>query len=352
MAAGYGSFANRGFYVEPRPYSKVTNRRDEIIINREDPAARQVMDEGAAFIMTDILRTTVTNGIAGRASIPSQPVAGKTGTTTEKYDAWFVGLTPQYSASLWIGCDVGVELSEGSGAATRVWSKIMQQICEGLERGSFPGAPDNIASSSVDSVSGLLPSEYSTTRSEYFIKGTEPTEIDTLSAPLHICPISGYIATPYCPARVLFSPGDDPENPNSRPAYYCHLHNSAPEEYPIDPEQVLNPDFYWDGILRDDAYYESLFPDENADGLPDDAQPGMQPDTEGESGVGPWPNPSTAPPETPGGSGETPAGGAQDGSGAGSANGGTQDGDPSNGETPPDSGAPPPDWLNLNPSEP
>jgi penicillin-binding protein 1A len=82
MAAGYGAFGNQGLDVEPMPYSKITNRRGEVIIGRE-PYKKQAMDEGVAFIMTDILRGVVAHGIAGRAAISSQPVAGKTGTITE-----------------------------------------------------------------------------------------------------------------------------------------------------------------------------------------------------------------------------------------------------------------------------
>jgi penicillin-binding protein 1A len=285
MAAGYGAFGNKGLYVEPRPYSKITNRSGEIIIGRE-PYTKQAMDPGVAFIITDILRGVVTNGIASRAAIPSQPVAGKTGTTTVKYDAWFVGFTPQYSASLWIGCDVGIELSEGSGAATRAWSKIMTQICEGLERGSFPSAPPNVTTATVDAVSGLLPSAYSSKRSEFFLRGTVPTLVDNYSGPVYICPISGYLATPYCPARVPFGTavasediiGGNEDHPDeaasqgtaARPRYYCHLHNGDPEHYPLDPAQTLNEDFYWDGVVRDDAYYDSL--QEALDGTDDPTQ--------------------------------------------------------------------------------
>ncbi|MDR3296184.1 MAG: transglycosylase domain-containing protein [Clostridiales Family XIII bacterium] len=290
MAAGYGAFGNEGLYVEPRPYSHITNRLGETIIAPE-PYKDQAMDQGVAFLITNILHSTVTNGIASRAAIPSQPVAGKTGTTTEKCDAWFVGFTPQYSAALWIGNDVKLQLNEGSGAATRVWSKIMQQICDGTERGVFPAAPSNITSLTVDAVSGLLPSSHSATRSEYFIKGTEPTAVDTYSAPSYICPISGYLATPYCPARVLYSLGEDEENPNPRPRYYCHLHNNATETYPVDPEQTTNPDFNWDGILRDDSYYENLNLEEDGTDAP--FTEGLPEDDAADVGIGPWPNPST-----------------------------------------------------------
>jgi penicillin-binding protein 1A len=274
MAAGYGSFGNEGKYVAPRPYYRITTARDEPIIDHE-PYSRQAMDPGVAWLMTDILRTTVTNGIASRAAIPSQPVAGKTGTTSDKFDAWFVGFTPRYSASLWIGCDMGVELAEGSAAATKAWSKIMKQVCDGTERGSFPAAPPNITTMAVDSYSGLLPSPYSGVRTEYFIKGTEPTQMDNTSSPTYVCAVSGYLATPYCPARTLFQQPAEGD-PVAKPSYYCNLHNHDAENYPIDPAKELISDFYWDGVYRDAEYYDRLsqsLEETDPDSTPDQSEP-------------------------------------------------------------------------------
>jgi len=142
MAGAYGAFPNGGRYTEPICYTKVVDSDGNVILEKTARTS-QAMNKGVAFIMTDILRTTVTNGIAKGAAINGQPVAGKTGTTTDNYDAWFVGFTPQYSAALWIGNDLNVELSQGSNAATRLWSKIMSQICKDLPTGTYE-MPDNI----------------------------------------------------------------------------------------------------------------------------------------------------------------------------------------------------------------
>ena len=158
MAAAYGTFPNGGVHVEPTTYTKVTDSQGNILLEKE-PAETRVYDEGVAFIMTDILRTTVSNGIAGRASIGVAPVGGKTGTTNDNYDAWFVGFTPQYSASVWIGNDVNIELSQGSAAAATLWSKVMRQIAPKATTTSFRSMPDNVY------VSG----------GEYFVKGTART---------------------------------------------------------------------------------------------------------------------------------------------------------------------------------
>lgn len=258
MAAGYGCFANQGYYTEPIVYTKVTNKQGEVLLEKT-ASKKQVMDKGVAFIMTDLLRTTVTNGIAGAAAIGNQPVAGKTGTTSDNYDAWFVGFTPQYAASVWIGNDVNIELSQGSVSAAKVWSKIMRQVHAGLPTGSFPSAPSNVISLAIDTKSGRLPSSLSTlggsVRNEYFIKGTEPTSTDNVHVSATVCADSGYLATPYCPNQVskVFvkrpytassSVGD---YGNEQPSYYCNLHNMDTSTYPIDPNKTLNPDFVWDG---------------------------------------------------------------------------------------------------------
>ncbi|MBQ3107443.1 MAG: transglycosylase domain-containing protein, partial [Firmicutes bacterium] len=206
MAAAYGTFANEGVYTEPIAYTKVTNKMGDILL-QNTAKTTEAMDEGVAFLMTDMLRTTVSQGICGAANFSGQIVAGKTGTTTDNYDAWFVGMTPYYSASLWIGNDVSLELSTGSTAASRLWSKIMKACHEGLEKGSYPEAPENVIRVTVDSQSGLRPGEYTaqdprgnTAISEYFLKGTEPTEeeTDTSHVMVTICTETGFLATPQC----------------------------------------------------------------------------------------------------------------------------------------------------------
>ncbi len=264
MAAGYGTFANQGFYIKPVTYSTVTNKRGEILLENTS-AKEQVMDRGVAFIMTDILRTTVSNGIAKAASIGSHAVAGKTGTTTDNYDAWFVGMTPHYSAALWIGNDINLELSQGSVAAARLWSKVMKQVHSGLPQGSFPKA-ENVTSVTIDTMSGMLPSELSsldprgTVRSEYFVTGTAPTETDNVHVAVTVCKDSGYLATPHChnaeskvmirrPEGSVITYGNATvgDIEYEAPVYFCNLHNLDTLTYPIDPNVELQPYNPWNG---------------------------------------------------------------------------------------------------------
>ena len=142
MTAAYSAFPNGGEYIAPAAYTKVLDGEGNVLIEKES-YRNQAMDKGVAFIMTDILRTTVSQGIARSAAIPNQPVAGKTGTTTDNYDSWFSGFTPQFASAVWIGNDYNVELSEGSAAAAKLWSTIMRQVSEGIPTGSYP-VPDNV----------------------------------------------------------------------------------------------------------------------------------------------------------------------------------------------------------------
>jgi penicillin-binding protein 1A len=371
MTAGYGTFANKGVYIAPSAYTKITNKRDELFFEKE-PKSVQVMDPGAAFIMTDILSSTVSDGIASGANISSQPVAGKTGTTQDKYDAWFVGFTPQYSAAIWIGNDVNIELSEGSGAAAKVWSRIMSKVCAGLARGRFSEAPDNISTRVING-----------SETEYFIKGTESTNVSESATPVYLCSLSGYRATPYCPARKHEVYDGNGSSSGTLPAYFCHIHNMDVDAYPINPSEKLNTGFVWDGLLRDDAYYETHPEEEVKESAatenttvanPSDADRpsgGAAPSSNGNSASGN----NTGGNAASAGSAENNSGGGNGGSSGGSNSGGdngdssgennsgdsdnsgsSESGDESSSvnETPPaentedpDSGPSPPDWLNV-----
>ena len=143
MAGAYTTFANGGIYKDPISYTRVLNSDGETLFEKTADEER-VYNEGVAWIMTDIMRTVVTSGGGSNAAIGSQPVAGKTGTTSDKYDIWFCGFTPQYTCSLWMGNDINLDLTASSPFVASFWSEIMSRVCEGLPRGSFFEKPDNV----------------------------------------------------------------------------------------------------------------------------------------------------------------------------------------------------------------
>lgn len=262
MAGAFGTFGNHGTYIEPICYTRVTNKNGDVLLSKA-PITHEVMREDVASLMTNILESTVTNGLGSGARIAAQPVAGKTGTTSERYDIWFCGITPQYSAALWIGNDVNIPMNQGSGAASALWGKVMQRICANLPREAFE-MKGEFVTATVDRISGKLPTSLSiadtrqTLISDIFIAGTVPSEKDDAHVVVSVCADTGYLATPYCTHIVnklaVIRPGGSswekvlveykmntmginslPDAMYDAPDYYCPLHNGDPSAYPVSP---------------------------------------------------------------------------------------------------------------------
>jgi penicillin-binding protein 1A len=185
MTAAYSVLANEGIYVEPVTFTRITDRWGNILVER--PVHRErVLTSQSAYIITDLLVHSITYGTGARAKLDSAnsliPVAGKTGTTTDKKDAWFVGYTPYYAAALWIGNDRPEELADGSGMAASLWQHVMMRIHEGLEAKNYE-KPADIVEKIVCSTSGNLANRYCrSTRNEVFLLGTEPDGICRIHA--------------------------------------------------------------------------------------------------------------------------------------------------------------------------
>ena len=178
MTAAFGSIANGGTYIEPTSFTKILDKHGNVLIDNE-PKKNKVVSPQVAYLMTDILRTTVTSGTAKKAAIPNMTTAGKTGTTQENADAWFVGYTPYYVSAVWIGNDSpAIKLNQGSSMASGLWRNIMTKAHEGLENKRFD-RPNGITTANICSKSGKLPgalcSSEGTIISEIFVEGTVPT---------------------------------------------------------------------------------------------------------------------------------------------------------------------------------
>ncbi len=155
MALAYASFPAGGKVNTPICYTKVVDREGNVLLEGKSEQS-EVMDEGVAWIMTEVLKTVVTKGIAGAAAISGVQAGGKTGTTNDQYDIWFDGFTPNYAASLWIGTDNNIKMSTMSGPAARLWGRIMNQIPK-AKQGTYRKQPANVIF----------------TNGCYFTKGTE-----------------------------------------------------------------------------------------------------------------------------------------------------------------------------------
>ena len=156
MALAYAAFPNGGNRMEGFCYTRVEDSDGKVLLSHVK-RSHKVMDEGVAWIMTDVLKSVVSDGIAGGAKLKGVKSGGKTGTTQDQYDIWFDGFTPRYAAALWIGTDKNAELTTMSGPAASLWGKIMNQIPK-VKKGKYLEQPDNVIK-----VNG-----------EYYTRDTEP----------------------------------------------------------------------------------------------------------------------------------------------------------------------------------
>ncbi|MCT4593309.1 MAG: PBP1A family penicillin-binding protein [Anaeromicrobium sp.] len=214
LTAAYGTLANEGVYIQPVSFTKITDKDGNIVIENV-PTKNRVVSPQVSFIMTDMLKSVVSWGTATRAKFePSNsniPVAGKTGTTSNNYDAWFAGYTPYYVGAVWIGNDTQMKLNQGSSVSTKLWQNVMSKIHKNLPHKNFK-KPDGIVSVAVDTVSGKLPTELSyrdpqlgekSVKYEYFISGTQPTEYDEIHVELEVDTSTNKLAGPNCPPTLI-----------------------------------------------------------------------------------------------------------------------------------------------------
>ena len=208
MTAAFASIANGGVYNNPYYYTKVLDHNGNTLLEQET-VSRQVMKTSTAYLLTSAMQDTVIAGL-GSTTQPAfvnydMPVAGKTGTTTNTVDRWFCGYTPYYTCSIWTGFDNNFEVINSQ--QNLIWRNIMETIHKEkkLAYKEFP-MPDSILTATVCTKSGLLAKmgvcdAYeggSTVRTEYFAKGTVPTEYCDCHVIATICLDTGHLATEYC----------------------------------------------------------------------------------------------------------------------------------------------------------
>jgi penicillin-binding protein 1A len=188
LVRAYAVFAAQGNRPEPLFVTKVVDRDGKVLEEIQPVVTPQVISPETAFLMTDMLTSVVKDGTAQRVKALGRPVAGKTGTTNDLRDAWFVGYTPVLVTGVWVGFD-DLRFSLGAGetgarAAAPVWLDFMQQAVKGEPVRTFPPSPPGIVFVKIDARTGKLPGPDSQEiLYQPFKVGTEPTEVSVGGEP-------------------------------------------------------------------------------------------------------------------------------------------------------------------------
>jgi len=138
MAGAYCTLANEGLYRNPTCIVKITTTDGDIIVGKDREATR-IYEENAVRMMTDILQGVMTNGTGVKLQLKNSVSAGKTGTTNDIKDGWFVGYTPYYTTAVWVGYDMPKELDSlaGNTYPGYIWKAFMDKLHENLPRKDF-----------------------------------------------------------------------------------------------------------------------------------------------------------------------------------------------------------------------
>ncbi|WP_251860905.1 PBP1A family penicillin-binding protein [Clostridium sp. Marseille-Q2269] len=212
MAQAFGVFGNKGNYTDANLYTKVLDRTGKVILESKT-SSRKVLSPESAFITYDMLQGPVSeNGTGPQANFGNMEVRGKTGTSSDGKNLWFCGLTPYYSAAVWIGNDNSTPV-DGiySSTAARLWGDIMKEFHTNLPYKQVQ-KPATVITANVDRISGKIPTELSyrdprgsTVYNEFFINGTVPTDYDDIHVEAKINKFTGKLASKFTPSFLVES---------------------------------------------------------------------------------------------------------------------------------------------------
>jgi|WetSurMetagenome_2_1015567.scaffolds.fasta_scaffold27555_2 1A family penicillin-binding protein len=197
LAAAYTAFANQGLKSDPIAILKVTDSRGKVLFEQKEVSKKQVLSPEVAFIISHMLLDNnarlLTFGVNSYLNVAGYTIAVKTGTTDDKRDNWTIGWTPSVLVATWVGNNdnsaMGNVASGVTGAAP-IWRRIVLEALKGKSSEDF-AKPDNVIAVTIDALGGGLPVDGQSSRSEYFIKGTEPQGPSSIYKTLKISKADG-----------------------------------------------------------------------------------------------------------------------------------------------------------------
>jgi penicillin-binding protein 1A len=166
MASAYSTIANQGVHIDPSPIRIVRDSLGTPILDNSYPQQTEVISAGTAYVMTSMLESVINEGTGYPNAIIGRPAAGKTGTTSDFRDAWFVGFTPDLVTAVWLGNDNYSRMNEsfGGNIPARIWARFMKAALAKTPKHDFVLPAGEVRKVTLCG-SG---------RSEVFLVGTEP----------------------------------------------------------------------------------------------------------------------------------------------------------------------------------
>ncbi|TSA00836.1 MAG: PBP1A family penicillin-binding protein [Nitrospiraceae bacterium] len=178
LTAAYGAFLNQGMLLEPYAIEAVVDANGQTL-ETHVPEPREAISKESAYLITSMMEDVIQKGTGQAAKGLGRPLAGKTGTTNNFTDAWFVGGAPNLVTGVWVGFDeirtIG-EKEAGARTALPIWINYMKKVLQALPIILFT-VPDGVITVKIDPATGLLaPDGTDQGVNEVFLKGTEPTQ--------------------------------------------------------------------------------------------------------------------------------------------------------------------------------
>jgi penicillin-binding protein 2D len=185
LVTAYAPFANGGMAIQPRLILRIDDRQGHLVWAGDGGPTTAVLDSGVAYIVRDMMRDVIDRGTAAgiRRTIGNAlPAAGKTGTTNDDTDVWFIGMTPDLVTGVWLGFDQPRPIAAGAAGgslAAPIWARLMAQYYAGHQPAEWT-PPTELITAELDRRTGLLadattPQDQRYT--EYFLPGTEPSAL-------------------------------------------------------------------------------------------------------------------------------------------------------------------------------
>ncbi len=167
QAAGYATLANQGIHIDPSPLRLVRDSFGSTVLDNRVPGETEVTSAGTAYLVTSMLESVINEGTGYPNAQIGRPAAGKTGTTSDFRDAWFVGYTPDLVTAVWVGNDNYKRMNEsfGGNVPARTWARFMKAALAKTPKHDFAYPSAEVRK---ESYCGQLH------RPEYFLVGTQP----------------------------------------------------------------------------------------------------------------------------------------------------------------------------------